>query len=64
MGFFMRYFASGIVTGYIGLGIFAIMILLKDFSVPMGVGNPIPAWLIWAITFMVYTMGVFLYSRI
>lgn len=64
MGFFMRYFGSGIVTGYIGLGIFAIMLLLKDISVPMGVGNPISGWLIWAITFMIYTMGVFLYSRI
>lgn len=71
MGFFMRYFTTGVTTGYVGLGIFAMMLFLKDFSVPIGGADPITGavtlvsgWLIWGITFLMYTMGVFLYSRI
>ena len=64
MGFFMRYFATGIATGYIGLGIFAIMLLLKDIEIYVGPKDPVSGWLIWAITFLLYTAGIFLWSRI
>lgn len=64
MGFFTKYFGANIIVGYIGLGIFAMMLMLKDFSVDIGTSSPISGWAILGITFLVYTMGVFLYSRL
>jgi hypothetical protein len=63
MGFFSYYFGIGMITGYIGLGIFAIMLMLKDVTT-VASGIEFSGWLIWAITFLLYTMGVYLSSRI
>ena len=69
MGICLMFFATGIATGYIGLGFMAFMFLLRgDVNVPIDVssGNPvyISAWIIWGITFLVYTAALFLWSRL
>jgi hypothetical protein len=64
MGFFAHYFGPGILLGYVGLGIFAIMLMLKDVSINIGGTTTISGWMIWAITFILYTMGVFIWNHI
>ncbi len=64
MGFFYWYFATGIVTGYIGLIIFAIGLLMKPIEIPVGVGDPVSGWWIFAVTFIMYTVGLYLWSKI
>jgi len=64
MGFFYLYFGTGLATGYIGLTIFAIGLLFKPVEIQLGVGNPISGWLIFAVTFLMYTVALFLWSRI
>jgi len=70
MGFFYWFFATGVVTGYIGLIIFAIGLLMKPFEVVTGVNpatganNTISGWLIFAITFIMYTVGLYLWSKL
>ncbi len=64
MGFFSYYFGINVLTGYIGLGIFAMMLLLKDITISIGGGATTSGWLIWTITFLMYTMGWYLYSKI
>jgi len=64
MGFFYWFFGTGIATGYIGLIVFAIGLLFKPVEVPLGIGDPISGWVIFAITFLMYTAGVYLWSKI
>ncbi len=64
MGICIRYYSTGISTGYIGLGVMGIMLLMKDVTLPLGGTATISGWGIWAITFLIYTIGVFLWSRI
>jgi len=59
MGFFMIYFSTGIITGYIGLGVMAIGLLLKGVTI-----GGVSGWMIFFVTFVLYTMGVFLWSRL
>jgi hypothetical protein len=60
MGFCFTVLQAGLLTGYIGLGIFAFGLLLKpDLMV-----NGFSGWIIWTITFIIYTMGLFLWSRL
>lgn len=63
MGFFMRYFGTNIIVGYIGMGIMAMMFMLKDVTITAS-GIEFSGWAILGITFIMYTMGVFLYSRL
>ena len=60
MGYCFATLGTGFLTGYIGLGIMAFGLLLKpDLNV-----NGFGEWSIWAITFVIYTMGLFLWSRL
>lgn len=60
MGFCFTQLNTGLLTGYIGLGIFAFGLLLK----PGLMVNGFNGWAIWATTFILYTMGMFLWSRL
>lgn len=60
MGFCFTVLQAGLLTGYIGLGIFAFGLLLK----PGLMVNGFSGWVIWTITFIIYTMGLFLWSRL
>jgi len=60
MGFCFTVLGTGLITGYIGLGVMAFGLLLKpDLTV-----NGFSGWVIWTITFLIYTMGLFIWSRI
>jgi len=63
IGFFTYYFGVNVLTGYIGLGIMALMLLFKDFTINVG-DTSFPGWVIWTITFLLYTAGWFLWSRL
>jgi hypothetical protein len=60
MGFCFVKLGTGLLTGYIGLFVFAFGLLLK----PGIVINGFSGWAIFALTFLLYTMGVFLWSRL
>jgi hypothetical protein len=60
MGFCYVRLGTGIITGYIGLGIMAFGLVMK----PGMVINGFPVWGIFATTFILYTMALFLWSRI
>jgi hypothetical protein len=60
MGFCFTVLNAGLLTGYIGLGIFAFGLLMK----PGLTVNGFSGWAIFAVTFMLYTMGLFLWSRL
>jgi hypothetical protein len=64
MGFAMPY--AGIGTGYVGLTIFAIALLLKPLSIVINgdTGQTIDAWWIWSVSFLMYSAGIFLWSRL
>ena len=65
MGFIMPY--AGIGTGYVGLAIFAIALLLKPINIVMSGDDPtdtVSGWWIWGVTFVMYTVGIFLWSRL
>jgi len=64
MGFFYWYFATGVVTGYIGIIIFAIGLLMKPLQIMIGVNQYIDGWVIFAITFIMYTVGLYLWSKL
>ena len=69
MGFCMLYFGTGVITGYVGLGIMAFMLSLHDITVDTGVGGlgteiMLNGWVIFGITFLIYTALIFLWSRI
>lgn len=64
MGFFIRYFGATVMVGYAGLGIMAIMFALKNVTIYVSDTVYFSGWIIWGITFFVYTMGVFLYTRL
>jgi hypothetical protein len=65
MGFIMPY--AGIGTGYVGLVIFAIALLLKPINIVMSGDDPtdtVSGWWIWGVTFLMYSIGIFLWSRL
>ena len=66
MGICIKFFATGITTGYIGLAIMGFMLLMKDVEIQLGgaTDSTISGWAIFGITFLIYTVGVFLWSRI
>ena len=64
MGFFLYFFATGMTTGYIGLIVMGIGLLLKPVELPLGYGDPISGWWIFAVTFLMYTAGLYLWSKI
>jgi hypothetical protein len=69
MGACILYFTSGPITGYIGLGIMAFMFFLHDVSINTGAmmgGAPvmISGWVIFGITFLIYTSALFIWSRL
>jgi len=51
---------AGLATGYIGIGIFALALMLKPDLIIEGVAG----WAILTITFIVYTVALFIWSRI
>ena len=64
MGFFVLYIGSGVLVGYVGLGIFFMGLLMKPLTIPIGGQDSVSGWVIFAITFLAYTMGTFLWSRL
>jgi hypothetical protein len=64
MGFCMIRLGTGLLTGYIGLGVMALGILLHPFTINITQGFNPSGWVVWGITFLVYTIGLFLWSRI
>lgn len=69
MGLCMLYFSTGPVTGYVGLGIMAFMLYLHDISINVGiviggVNQPFSGWVIFGITFLIYTAALFLWTRL
>lgn len=60
MGFCYTKLGTGLITGYIGLFVFAFGLLMK----PGLTVNGFSGWAIFATTFVLYTMGMFLWSRI
>jgi hypothetical protein len=60
MGTCFTMLSTGLLTGYIGLGVFAFGLMLK----PGLAVNGFSGWVIWAITFLIYIMGLFLWSRL
>jgi len=59
MGFFYMYLNTGILTGYIGLSVMAMALLLKPVTI-----DGVSGWIILGISFIMYTIGIFLWSRI
>ena len=59
MGFCIIYFQTGTGTGYIGLGVMAFGLLINGVVI-----NGLSAWFIWIVTLILYSMGVFLWSRL
>ena len=60
---------TGVITGYIGLTIQALMFYMHDGFIGIGVySNGVEVtlgfWVIWGITFLIYTAGLYLYTRI
>lgn len=69
MGACVLYFTTGPVTGYVGLVIMAFMFYLHDITINVGIisgGSPvmISGWVIFGITFLLYTSALFLWSRL
>jgi hypothetical protein len=63
MGYLLPY--AGVATGYIGIGIFGFALALKpDLAFSVGPGDPITAWFVLLLTALVYTVALFLWSRI
>lgn len=67
-GFAYMYLGAGLLAGYVGLGIMAIGFLIKPVEIPLGsnlFGVPImiSGWLIFGITFIFYTVAIFLWSK-
>jgi hypothetical protein len=58
MAFLLPY--AGISTGYIGLGIFTFGLMFKPDLVIYGISG----WVILTVTFLMYTVGIFLWSRL
>jgi len=68
MGACILYFTTGPATGYVGLGIMAFMFYLHDITIDAGfaIGGTeqyISGWVIFGITFLIYTAALFLWSR-
>jgi len=64
-GFCFMYLGTGILTGYIALGIMAIgLFITDDVSIAIGSNTNISGWVIFAITFILYTVGLFLWSKL
>jgi hypothetical protein len=70
MGACALYFTTGPITGYVGLGIMAFMLFLhNDVTINTGItamGSTITmsGWVIFGITFLIYTSALFLWSRL
>jgi hypothetical protein len=64
MGYLLPY--VGVATGYIGIGIFGFFLALKpDLMFSVGVlGGELTAWAVLALTALVYTVALFLWSRV
>jgi hypothetical protein len=58
MGYLLPY--TGLATGYIGIGVLAFLMMFTDDLTVGGVSG----WMIVALTFLMYTMGLFLWSRL
>ncbi len=63
-GFSFLYLGAGILTGYIALAVMMLGLLIKPIEVVIGNGLSVSGWLIFIITFFVYSLGLFLWSRI
>jgi hypothetical protein len=69
MGLCMLYFSTGVITGYVGLGVMAFMFYMHDVTIDTGAvagGSVIylSGWVIFGITFLIYTAALFLWSRL
>jgi hypothetical protein len=64
MGFLLPY--MGVATGYVGIGIFGFFLALKpDLAFNTGLpGTELTAWAVLALTALVYTVALFIWSRI
>lgn len=63
MAFFIAYFNTGLITGFIGLGIYFMGFLMHPITIIVD-GTPISCWIIFVITTLMYSMGVWLWSRL
>lgn len=68
MGFFMMYLGTGLMTGYIGIGIYVMGFLLHPVEIvvdhPGALVSTVSGWAIVTILFIVYTIGLYLWSRL
>jgi len=68
MGFMMMYMGTGLMTGYIGIGIYVLGFLLHPVTItvsePGSLISEVSGWAIVTIIIIVYTMGVYLWSRL
>jgi hypothetical protein len=62
MGFLFPY--MGLMTGYVGIGIFAMGLVLKSDLALGTVDNPVSGWFILILMGLVYTIALFLWSRL
>lgn len=64
MGYCMMSLGTGLLTGYIGLGVMALAFLLHPVTLEVTRTYSVSGWAIWGMTFIIYSIGLFIYSRI
>lgn len=68
MGFLLTYMGTGLLTGYIGIGIYVMGLLLHPVTItvsePSALVSEVSGWAIVTILIIVYTMGLYLWSKL
>ena len=62
MAFLLPY--AGVATGYVGIGIFGFCLALKPDLIMPGTEGTVTGWFVLIIMSIVYTIGLFLWSRL
>jgi hypothetical protein len=64
MGYCHLHLGTGLLTGYIGLGVMALGLMMHSVTIYVSRTFSIDGWVVWGITFLTYTIGIFIWSRI